>query len=225
MSIKYNERNWVDGVCTVTPATIAVNRVLWVEYETHRIMSDVWDSLPTAHYIDEDGREASKVVGGDGEYLVEATVDATEDAYSDFYTYRLARLIEDNTHKAEADARVIRKGDLVKVVSGRTGKGSVGKVVVVMNGTYGMGYHSVGMQKFGIALSDRMGPVTLKSGTVIQSHLDMVWVWEKNCEKAEVLPVDAEYIRGISDRQAQKETIELRARAACLNARKASRAA
>ena len=214
MTIFFNDRKFnSDGTTTVTPMTHSVGRTLYVAHETVRIMSDVWESLPVAHYIDEKGQEHTSICGGDGDYKVTATADATEEAYQDFYNDRLAYLTEYHTNNAVAANAVIRKGDIVKVVKGRTGKGSTGLVFWEGSALYNAGYRTVASTKYGIALSDRKVEVE-KNGRKFMSYADVLFVYDRNVEKAEVLPVDAEYVKGIATRQAEKDLRDLRERVA-----------
>lgn len=215
MSIKYDERDWVDGVCTVTPKEHAVGRVLFICSESIK-MSDYWEYAQAAHYVNDDGRETYSIIGGYGDYAVTATVDATEEAYVAFYNKRVETLILHNTERSEIAGAKIRKGDLVRITKGRTGKGQVGLVFWEGESSYRTGWKTVDETKYGIALSDRKVEVE-KNGRKFMSYADVVFVYDRNCEKAEPVPVDHDHIRKISEDQARKETNELRARADHLN--------
>jgi hypothetical protein len=101
------------------------------------------------------------------------------------------RLIED----AELAAKRIEKGCIAKVVKGKNGVGTVGKVVVVMSATYGMGWRSSVEKKLGIATSDVTFKKALPNGKVVDAHKDMVWVWARNAVRVDVGTVDRDAIR------------------------------
>lgn len=217
MSISYTKHDYTNN--TKTPMTIAVGRVLFICTETHRIMSDVWESLPTAHYIDEDGSEREMVVGGSGEYLVTATVDATEEAYQAYLANRVKHWTAQYTAEAERNAETIHKGDMVRVTGGRTAKGAVGKVFWVGSGTYGMGYRGVTMNKYGIALSDRKETVS-KNGREFQGYADKEFIWGKNVELVTVPAIDLAEVTRRAVQQAESDLRVIRGRTDHLNVRK-----
>ena len=85
------------------------------------------------------------------------------------------------------------RGREVRVVKGRdkSVKGSVGKVVVVKEMQYSMGYRSSVAPKLGIALDDVMVEV-VRNGKTYTNYKNMIWVWAHNCEVVNPTP-DAEY--------------------------------
>lgn len=167
---------------------IGVDSTLGVYRKTHRVMSDIWEDLPTAQYIDENGALREQIVSSYGQ-SAEVTVDVSEDAWKRHWNYVFSNHRADLRIARENDAVRIQKGDMVKVVSGRTEKGAMGKVVVIMDGHYGMGYRAVPMKKYGIAISDRMVEVE-RNGRIYSNHADMIWVWSKNIEAITLREVD-----------------------------------
>jgi hypothetical protein len=189
---------------TVSEETVHVGRSVYARSETVQVMSDVWEDHMRLTSIDADGNLTVHSVANwygmrDGEAL-EYAVDATPQAFADYrkrqYELAYARFL------AEAESEVSNpavKGRVVKVVRGRTGKGIVGKVVVVMMGNYGMGYRSVQLPKLGIATSPRMVEKVMPNGKVFMNHADMVWVWARNCEVETVAEVDTATIKDRAD--------------------------
>jgi hypothetical protein len=86
---------------------------------------------------------------------------------------------------ASTEAEVPTKGRMVRVVRGKTGKGSEGKVVVSIERPYGMGYRTSYENKLGIALDDEMTTYVAKNGKTYPTHKNMIWVWARNCEVIE----------------------------------------
>lgn len=165
-----------------------VGRSVYVATETVRVMSDVWEDELFLYSIKDDGTLSRDGLTGYSDNLEDRpnwTIDATAEA---FELYR-ARQEEDqytklvqNTNAEYADPSF--KGRVVKVVAGRDKSviGKVGKVVVVMQRPYGMGYRSSLRNKLGIALSPRMVDKVMPNGKVFKNHADMIWVWAHNCE-------------------------------------------
>jgi hypothetical protein len=166
--------------------TIHVGRSLYVANETVQIMSDVWDTETFLYSVRDDGtlsRDCVRYCEGNAEQPV-YEIDATEEAFELHRAYCEARQYETLVANTNAEyANPAHKGRVVKVTKGRnTPKGVVGKVVVVIERPYGMGYRAVMKQKLGIATSPRMVEKVMPNGKVFQNHADMVWVWAHNCE-------------------------------------------
>ena len=194
--------------------------VLEVGSRTVQVMSDIWDTEFYAkvwneatgkpldvslYYVNESSSEKTKAC--------KATVDATSDVREKYDRYVRNRAIDYNYGRAVAatEEAVMRiaKGDIVKVVRGRSGKGTVGKVVVEYLGTYNAGYHSSNEYKYAIATSDRTETAYTKDGQhEYQRHLDVVWAWARNVEKVNVPEIDKdailEEVIADYDRSAQK---------------------
>jgi hypothetical protein len=95
---------------------------------------------------------------------------------------------------AEWKSRQIEKGCIAKVVKGKNGKGVQGPVVVQMLATYGMGWRASSEYKLAIATSDVKVKKALRNGKVAEVYQDVVWVWQRNCQRVDIAPVDKEAI-------------------------------
>jgi len=190
------KRDYTTG--TETTEQRAIGRTLYVTYKSVQVMSDIFEEHLVAVSVDDNGRLTETSVSGwygsdkSGDNY---EVDATEQAWED---YR-ARCELDKFNKLEARELTLAespavKGRVVKIVKGRNGKGLVGKVVVVMDAYYGMGYRSVEMKKLGVATSPRKVTVT-RNGREYENYADMVWAWECNCEVENPAPVDTAPLR------------------------------
>ena len=165
--------------------TLHVGRSLYVANETVQIMSDVWDTETFLYSIRDDGTLSRDCVGYcDSQETPTFEIDATEEAFELYRAAQEARQYETLVHNTDSEyANPAHKGRVVKVVRGRnTPKGLVGKVVVVIQRPYGMGYRSVMKSKLGIATSAKTVDKVMPNGKVFQNHADMVWVWAHNCE-------------------------------------------
>jgi hypothetical protein len=163
-----------------------VGRSLYVANETVQIMSDVWDTETFLYSVRDDGTLSRDCVGycDNAENNPTYEIDATEEAFELYRAAQEARQYETLVHNTDSEyANPAHKGRVVKVTKGRnTPKGVVGKVVVIIERPYGMGYHSSMRKKLGIATSAKMVDKVMPNGKVFQNHADMVWVWAHNCE-------------------------------------------
>jgi hypothetical protein len=166
--------------------TIHVGRSLYVANETVQIMSDVWDTETFLYSIRDDGTLSRDCVQYCESNAEQPTyeIDATPEAFELHRAYCEARQYETLVANTNAEyANPAHKGRVVKVTKGRnTPKGLVGKVVVIIERPYGMGYRSVMRKKLGIATSAKMVDKVMPNGKVFQNHAEMVWVWAHNCE-------------------------------------------
>lgn len=178
------------------------NRVLSVELDkSYQVMSDIWATADWALVWDDATNSPKRVLvnvydmNPSGWVPAKITVDATDKVKSKYRQWKIdleaTRLIED----AELAAKRIEKGCIAKVVKGKNGVGTVGKVVVVMSATYGMGWRSSVEKKLGIATSDVTFKKALPNGKVVDAHKDMVWVWARNAVRVDVGTVDRDAIR------------------------------
>jgi hypothetical protein len=185
--------DWKTGEKTVI--TEFVGSSLYVRNETVQEQSDIWATHLVLTSIDPEGRLNKTSVSGwygmRDEDRREWTIDANDEAFERYrkrtYDFTHASILQRVTVMA-VDPAV--KGRVVKVVSGRTGKGTVGKVAVIIERPYGMGYRSAMMHKLGIATSPRKVTVAGKYGKTFENYADMIWVWAKNCEVEKPEPVD-----------------------------------
>jgi hypothetical protein len=164
-------------------------------------MSDVWGSADMATYWCAEEKRPKTVVFNVYDYgaaydqkLATAEVDATPEVKEAYRKYLIdnafSKLIEDTKI---ANAKPV-KGCKVKVISGRTAKGTEGIVAVSIERPYGMGYRSVLATKLGIATSDVKVKVAAANGKVYENYRDMVWVWARNVERIDQPQIDEEAV-------------------------------
>ena len=185
-------RTQYDKEIVKTPVTIASGTTLYIKTESERIMSDVWEMITKAFYWDPaqnvireqwlDTKEDKVVVDADFDAIL-PTIEKVQ--YGKFLAQEL------DAAKDESENPAVR-GREVRVIKGRdkSVKGTVGKVVVVKEMQYGMGYRSVMAPKLGIALDDVMVEV-VRNGKTYTNYKNMIWVWAHNCEVVNPTP-DAE---------------------------------
>lgn len=169
--------------------------VIAVGTRSAQIMSDIWDTEYYADYWDEKSQSVKSIglycANESGEWYRNswAEVDATDEVWAAveqyYYGIEYRRLERD----ALKEAQTIRKGSEVKVTGGRFNKGEAGKVVVVIQRPYGMGYRSYMADKLGIATSDVMVD-KIVNGRIYKNHRDVVWAWARNCELTATPAID-----------------------------------
>lgn len=171
--------------------------VLEKQHDTnYQIMSDIWGSADWATVWDEATSSPKQILvnvydmNPDGWHPVQITVDATDEIREKHKQWLINREYERLLGNATVESKHIQKGTIAKVVKGKSGKGTVGKVVVVMSALYGMGYRASRENKLGIATSDIQYDKALPSGKVVKAYKDMVWVWARNCERVDVPAID-----------------------------------
>jgi len=166
-----------------------VNSTYMVQSESVQVMSDIWEYCRVAYSINERGAIARDLLW-DNE---EVTIDIDEAALQRYHNFMYNRRVEEMTSAFNSTAKdPAINGRTVKVVRGRTAKGTEGKVVVVIRRAYGMGYRASIEPKLGIALDDEMTTYTAPNGKQYPTHKNIVWVWARNCEviNPEVAPID-----------------------------------
>lgn len=178
---------------TTTPYTPSVEgivemftgSVVYTSTKTYQVMSDIWE---TGRYAVVWNFETMRVETVD---WVESTttVDAPPEVMNmakEYEVYQKARnMIREQKISFEREAERIQKGDTVTVTQGRVGKGTTGKVVVVMNAFYNRGWRSSEELKLGIATSDDRVEV-VRNGRIYNNYKDMEWVWARNVKKQNV---------------------------------------
>lgn len=170
---------------------------IYVGSRSTQIMSDVWGTELYAEYWDEETQSVKTAHldtyewgRSNKEYgLADATVDATEEVWTKVQEFYTAQFFNQFYREEERNARTITKGSIVRVYAGRTSKGAVGKVAVILERGYGAGWHVSVENKLGIATSDVMIEKEV-NGKVYLNHRDMIWVWQRNCELAVVPTID-----------------------------------
>ena len=183
----------VGGPIVKTPVTIAAGTTLFIRTDSEQIMSDIWEMVTKAFYWDPvEGSVREQWLDDEStKVVVDADLDTVLPAIEKAeYGKFLAREIE--FAKEEAENPAVRDR-IVKVVRGKDKKvkGATGKVVVVKDMYYGMGYRGSMQPKLGIALDDEKVDV-VKNGRTYSSYKNMIWVWAHNCDVVNPAP-DAEY--------------------------------
>jgi hypothetical protein len=122
-------------------------RVLHIETNVERIMSDVWEDMTYAHVWDAAAGRPSRVFlrGGGCETSATAEVDATPEVVAAHEAWIAAREAEKaaaleakREDEAEARVREVRRGGRAVVARGRkVARGTEGRVFWLGNGTYG----------------------------------------------------------------------------------------
>jgi hypothetical protein len=187
-----------------TTSTFAEGKTLRVWQGSVQVMSDVWEMSMFAEYWDDTTQSVQTE-----DWITSAKVDAPPDVVAKAEDWLYARSYDAAFQRQKAveeqEARRIVKEAQVRVVSGRTGKGTEGKVVVVLQRPYGMGYRSTVEDKLGIATSEVKIKVPAANGRVYDNYRDVVWVWARNCELVEVPEIDLESVKERARNAAQYE--------------------
>lgn len=189
--------------------TIAVGCTLDTWGGTIQVMFDEWASTTYASYWDE-AEQRVKQICEVSNVTVDATPEVLEKVRAFYFNLYLQRAINDAQNEA---ARIV-KGSVVEVARGRQGKGTKGKVVVVIQRPYGMGYRSSLENKFAIATSDRKVKVPAANGKVYENYADVVWAWGRNCDLVEVPAINMDECNERAKSQADAEISTLLRKAA-----------
>ena len=155
-----------------------------------QVMSDVWENATHVTYWDEDNQKLCTQT-----WVKKVVLDATDEVLEKINNFVYNCEVERLTELALDEARKIGKGSVVEVISGRSGKGTRGKVVVEIERPYGMGWRSVQAKKIAIATSDATVKVVANNGKVYENFRDVVWAWARNCALVEVPEIDLESVK------------------------------
>jgi hypothetical protein len=159
-------------------------------------MSDVWGSADWATVWDEATASPKQILvnvydmNGPDWKPIQITVDATDEIREKYKHWMINVQYERLLEMEEARVHQIEKGAIAKVVKGKNGKGTVGKVVVVMDATYGMGYRCSVEKKLAIATSDVKVKKALRNGKVAEVYRDVVWAWARNVEREDIAEIN-----------------------------------
>jgi hypothetical protein len=165
-----------------------------------QIMSDVWETACHVSYWDE-AEQRIRTQTWAKDVRIDATDEVLEKVKNFIYNCEVKRL----TELAEAEAQKMHLGSVVEVISGRSGKGTRGKVVVAIERPYGMGWRSVMAKKLAIATSDVTVKVAARNGKVYENYRDVVWAWARNCQLVEVPEIDLESVKEGAKARADRE--------------------
>jgi hypothetical protein len=99
---------------------------------------------------------------------------------------------------------------MVKVVSGRNSKGTIGKVTYIKDMPYQMGYRTHLIPKLCIALSDDKVTMTGRYGRTYDKYTNVAWVWARNCKVLNSEIISDEDLQQIkSDAEKHADTVFL----------------
>lgn len=163
---------------------------------SYRIMSDIWGTADFALVWDEKSNGPKQIcvnvydMNPTGWRPTEIVVDATEEVRAKYLDWKINLEFQRLVGSAEIAVQQIEKGCIAKVVRGRIGKGTVGKVVVLMDASYGMGYRASVEKKLAIATSDVKVKKALRNGKVAEVYQDVVWVWARNVVRVDIAQID-----------------------------------
>jgi len=169
--------------------------------QSYRVMSDIWATADWALVWDDTENAPKKVLVNVYDMNpsdwkpAKIEVDATEEVRAKYLKWREEVEFRSLVDRAKDAALAIEKGCVAKVVRGRNGQGTVGKVVVVMNATYGMGWRASVERKLAIATSDVKVKKPLRNGKVAEVYKDVVWVWARNVTRVDIAEIDQEALR------------------------------
>lgn len=189
--------------------TVGVGTTLYTKTESERIMSDVWEYITSAYYWNSNTSSIVKhMLDGSAEVTIDGNLESIE---AEYLAASFKRHFDTCMGAAQSEAKdVTVKGRVVKVVRGRTGQGTVGKVVVAIERPYSAGWRTLLEYKLGIALDDVMTTYTAKNGKQYPTHKNILWVWARNCEV--VAPVvDSDYVKTLATSRAKEGFNSLRA--------------
>lgn len=166
---------------------VGAGTTLYVKTESERVMSDVWEYIERAYYLDENGNISSVCTDSrDFECTIDADYDAAFAAYRKTVFDRELALARES---ADAMAGITAvKGRTVRVTRGRNAVGTVGKVVVIKEMVYNAGWRGRLANKLAIALDDEMTTWISPSGKSYPVHKNIVWAWAFNCEVVDPTP-------------------------------------
>jgi hypothetical protein len=195
-----------DVIKTVTENQHA-GLVLAKFHQTTRVMSDIWEDLPYALVWNVKENRADKI---HIESLNDAVVDATSEVLEAYRSWVVTNYI--NSYKVKIlDKQSIPKiGSMVKVVSGRNSKGTIGKVTYIKDMPYQMGYRTHLIPKLCIALSDDKVTMTGRYGRTYDKYTNVAWVWARNCKVLNSEIISDEDLQQIkSDAEKHADTVFL----------------
>jgi hypothetical protein len=209
MAITFGEYNYETRSYTVV--TKYTGRVIKASYnQSYQLMSDVWGSADYALVLDENDRPTNVCVQVYGDCVDPNTpkssivVDATPEVLQKYYDYTVELEYSRLFNTQMRDNAEIVKDCRAKIVKGRNGQGTIGKVVVMMDAPYRMGYRATMRRKVAIATSDVKVRKVLTSGRSMEVYRDVVWAWALNCERTDVPEIDKNALRKQAEERAAR---------------------
>ena len=176
---------------------------------SYQIMSDIWGTADWAVVWDEATASPKHILvnvydmNPESWHPAAIEVDATSEVKAKYLNWKTEREYESLLEKEEVRVRQIEKGAIAEVVKGKSGKGTVGPVVVAMTAIYGMGWRSSQELKVAIATSDVKVKKALRNGKVAEVYQDVVWAWARNVIRVDIAQIDREALR----QQAQERAV------------------
>lgn len=169
--------------------------------QSYRIMSDVWGTADFALVWDDSSNAPKQILvnvydmNPSGWHPVAIVPDATEEVKAKYLNWLEEREFETMLNQEQIRIREIEKGCIAKVVKGKSGKGTIGKVVVSMDAAYGMGWRARQMKKYAIATSDVQIDKPLRNGKTMKVFRDVVWAWACNVERVDIAEINLDALR------------------------------
>jgi hypothetical protein len=207
MTISYTQVLWGSEGTTSVNHVVGEGTTLYLKTNSERVMSDIWEFITSAYYWDKTDKRIKSVWIDESRKV---TLDGKlEDFRDEIFTSFYNRALEDILQRAEIAAKSpSQKNIQVKVVRGKSHKGTVGKVVVIKEMSYQMGWRSTFEDKLGIALDDEKHIVKMPNGRTYEGYKNMIWVWARNCEVVNP-QVDIKYAEESAKRLAENELHQL----------------
>lgn len=168
--------------------------------QSYRIMSDVWGTADFARVWDEATASPKMILvnvydmNPESWRPVAIEVDASEEIKAKYLNWQINLEYQRLLAAEESYNNELQKGVIAKVVKGRNAKDTIGKVVVIMDASYGMGWRASIEKKLAIATSDVKVKKALRNGKVADVYRDVVWVWARNCQRVDVPQVDKDAV-------------------------------
>jgi hypothetical protein len=162
-----------------TEVTEYVGSTMYVKNDCVQVMSDCWENQDVAYSITETGGISTHWVGDTTKCVVDATEEAFDRLYKRVFQQEFNVLMDQEVTKLENPAKV---GCVVEVVRGRKDYGVEGTVVAVISAEYRAGWRSNLENKVAIALDDEVIQIKDRHGNVRSRHVNVAWVWARNCK-------------------------------------------
>jgi hypothetical protein len=156
---------------------------------SYQIMSDIWGSCTEVEVFDVAENKPKKLSynfcdNGNVWDKAKCEVDITDDVWEKYRAWQLQKTIGELVSGFRKDDAIVRNGDTVSIYKGKTAKGLEGKVVFIkQGGEVRYGWREVDTSSYCVALSDATVKATNRAGKEYDKHVDVVWVYARNCKK------------------------------------------
>lgn len=154
--------------------------------DTIQVMSDIWETFQFVTVWDEASQSAETIMDPKA-YVVDATPEVIQKFLESYGAQQYEFFLSQSIGQYTKDVLQLKKDDMVVVTQGKTKPPKPGAypIVAVIQSSYKLGWKSIPMRKFGLALSDKKAPVTASNGKTYDRFVDVIWVWERNVEPAD----------------------------------------